>query len=459
MNDTASLVAGNLIYDGLLGFSSTLKLEGALAESWSISPDGKVLTFRLRPNAKFHDGSPVIGEDAVASLKRALAPSSQVRKYYDCIEGADGPEAKLGLRALDARTVEIRLKQAFPPFLSVLAGATAKILPKAKLEKPGFFDRPIGSGAFRFKEKRTSPAKDLILERFEGYYLGAPKLSRLVLRELTEAEATKAAETGLVHDLANWPLTGENPVFKSGQKVTSPVAATWIIGLNSLAKPFTSVATRKLFRHDLDAEGFRAKFYPDAFPAYGYVPPGLSGAVAQAAAASQPAGKPPKEKIRLVIPKELSQSSEMRAFLESNLRAKGWNADVVPMDWEELMKGYVAKSHQAFLVSMNVDYPDAEFLLRNFESSNPDNFSGLKNPALDSALREARTQQDRRKREALYATALELVNDSAVTVNLFHPRANYWISKCVRGFEPNILADVYISYQSVSLTEDCGGGK
>jgi peptide/nickel transport system substrate-binding protein len=299
----------------------------------------------------------------------------------------------------------------------------------------------------------------VILEPFNAYYLGAPKLHRLVLRELPEADAFKAAKAGTVQDLANWPLSGENSVFQSGQKITSPVAATWIIGLNARARPFTSGAIRKLFRQDLDTAGFQAKFYPDAFPAYGYVPPGLPGYISLPRAYPSVKGAPPKDKFRIVLPRELSQHEAMCTFLEKNLRSKGWNVEVVPMAWERLMKGYVEKTHQAFLVSMNVDYPDTEFLLRNFESTNPDNFSGIKNRKLDTLLEGARTQQDRKKREELYAQALKLVEESAVSVNLFHPRANYWVSQCVTGFEPNILADVYINYHDIALKDDCGGGK
>lgn len=58
MNDSASLVVGNLIYDGLVKFSPTLSIEPAIAESWSTSSDGKILTFKIRENAKFQNGWP-----------------------------------------------------------------------------------------------------------------------------------------------------------------------------------------------------------------------------------------------------------------------------------------------------------------------------------------------------------------------------------------------------------------
>jgi ABC-type transport system substrate-binding protein len=450
MNDTASLTAANLIYDGLLRFSPTLQIEGALAETWSTSADGKILTFVLRKNARFHDGTTVTANDVVGSLKRALSKRSQVRKYYDCI-------ADNGLTAPDSTTVVIRLKHPFPPFLSVLAGATAKVLPYRLAEHAGFFRHPIGSGPFRYlKLAGPSPSREVVLARFESYYRGAPQLSRLILRESDEAQATRDAQNGTVQDLASWPLPAANPIFKTGQKVPSPVAATWIIGLNTKAAPFNSVQARRLFRRDVDTEGFRKRFFADAFPATGYVPPGLPGFNNRPNSVVPTTGRPPRARIKIVIPSELANAAEMQSFLQTGLRSKGWNVNVALMKWDTLMKGYGEKSHQAFLVSMNIDYPDAEFLLRNFESTNPDNFSGLKNAELDQTLRLARTLRDRKDRQALYAKALRLVDSEAVTVNLFHPRANYWISDCVNGFVPNILADIYIDYASISLRPGCG---
>ncbi len=144
MNDTASLAAGNLIYDGLLKFSPSLEIQEALAESWSTSSDGKTLIFKLRHNIKFHDGTPITADDVIYSLARAVSPESTVRKYYDCIQGTDEKNGKqnitkVGIRAIDSNTIEIKLKRSFPAFISILAGATAKILPKKYKDNKSFF--------------------------------------------------------------------------------------------------------------------------------------------------------------------------------------------------------------------------------------------------------------------------------------------------------------------------------
>jgi ABC-type transport system substrate-binding protein len=129
------------------------------------------------------------------------------------------------------------------------------------------------------------------------------------------------------------------------------------------------------------------------------------------------------------------------------------------MNWEKLMEGYSKKTLQAFVVSMNMDYPDTEFLIRNFESNNPDNFIGIADRKLDGMIQKARSTQDRLLRSALYTEIVSYLEDLAVTVNLFHPRAHNWVSKCVKGFSPSILADYYIDYRNIELDSSCVPGE
>jgi ABC-type transport system substrate-binding protein len=449
MDDTASLVASNLIYDGLLAFSSNLDLQGALAESWDTSRDGKTLHFNLRKNAKFQNDEPVTAQDVVHSLKRVLAPGSKVYSYYDCIVGADSfhegkSEQVSGLKAIGKDQVEISLKYPFPPFLSVLAGATARVLPRES-DDPDFFKFPIGSGPFRFvKTVKAANRVDTILERFDGYYGERPKIEEMTLRAVDESEAIKEAESGEIQDLANFPLSGTEAVFSSGKEVRAPVAATWIIGLNTRLPPFNDVNFRRAFRDSLDTDAFRRRFHPGAVPANGYIPPGLPGFQWAYRGIINRVTKPrhlSHQRIRIAIPKELENSDEMKRFLEQSFRSQGWNVEIVQMQWDKLMQGYSDKKLQAFLVSMNMDYPDTEFLVRNFESTNPDNFSGLRDKVVDDLIRTARATQDRVLRQKIYVALVERLHDEAVTIDLFHPRGHYWIADCVKGFQPDILAE------------------
>ena len=256
-----------------------------------------------------------------------------------------------------------------------------------------------------------------------------------------------------MHDLANWPLTETDSIFTEGQKISSPVASTWIIGINTLKAPFNKLNVRRSFKVSFPVADFRNKFYPDSVKANGYIPNGLTGSQVKVDLSVN--AQPSKDKIVIAVPAELARANEMKTMIETSMKAHGWNVEVALMKWDLLMEGYAKKSHQAFLVAMNMDYPDADFLLKNFESDNSDNFSGIKNKELDGLIKKSRATQDRKLREVYYKDALKLLEVSAVTVNLFHPRANYWISKCVENFNPNILSDVYIDYSKVSLSSKC----
>ena len=462
MNDAASLVFSNLVYEGLLRFRQDLSIEGSLAESWQTLDGGKVFRFKLREQAKFHDGSLVRASDVVASLKRLIAPKSLVANYYMTIKGAreyhrGNLKQKTGIREVDLSTVEIELTHPFPPFLSVLAGATAKVFPKGAVDEAQFFAKPNGAGPFRILalDKRARPPV-IHLERFAGATEVVPRLSRLDLVVLNETEAASAAEQGQIDDLANWPLVGNESFFKKGQHLSGPLSATWIIGLNSRSKALSNVETRIRLRDAIDSEAFRKRFYPDSLPAYGYVPPGLPGYLEKAEKEQErPSAAKERTSIELAIPAELARAEEMGQWLEVQFKSRGLLVKPRVIPWAKLMEGYNTKTLDAFLLSMNVDYPDPEFLFQNFESTNRDNFSGVSDSVIDRLLMSARSEQDRNKRAATYRELATVLHSKAPTINLFHPKSHIWVSRCVRGVEPNLLSDVVIDYRKVDFDTQC----
>jgi ABC-type transport system substrate-binding protein len=449
MNDTASLMMSNLIYDGLLKFSPSLRFNGSLASSWSVDKSGKIYKFTLKSDSRFHDGSAITPEDVVFSLKRAQSSESLVSKYYDCIEY---------IKASGKDKIIIKLKYPFPPFLSILAGATAKVLPKDKIHSPDFFSHPIGSGPFRFIEsKKLSDTETIIkLSRIEDGN-SASKIKTLILRSLPEEVARKEATKGNIHDLSAYPLSGDEEVFKIGQDIPTPIAATWIIGLNTKRAPFTDQKVRQAFKASVETEEFRLKFYPDSQKATGYIPTGFPGHISEKEISKKQKIIiiPKHVPIEIAFPQVFAKEKEMRENLQNNLRKKGWNVTFIPMSWDKLMEGYDKKTLQGFVVSMNMDYPDTEFLIRNFESNNPDNFSGLKNKSIDKLIQKARITEDRILRASIYNDLAKMIENEAVAVNLFYPRVHFWVSNCVKNFKPNILAEYYIDYSTVEIDQAC----
>ncbi|GAA3578517.1 ABC transporter substrate-binding protein [Gibbsiella greigii] len=122
------------------------KLEPGLAESWSISDDGKVYTFKIR-DAKFSDGSPVTASDAAFSLLRIRDNEESLwRDSYSIIATA---------QAKDPHTLVITLKSPSAPFLSQLALPNSSVISEKAMKAEGeeaFAEKPLGSGAFSVKE-------------------------------------------------------------------------------------------------------------------------------------------------------------------------------------------------------------------------------------------------------------------------------------------------------------------
>lgn len=457
MNDGASLIFSELVYEGLLRFTDDYGVQAGLAKSWSTSKDGLMLTFKLDPNAKFHNGETVTAKDVVISLTRNVSKDSVVYKFYDVIKGAKeyhkGLVSKVeGLKSIDEHTIEIHLEKPFPPILYVLAGGTAKILPSKNLEDKDFFKRPIGSGPFKIVGIEND---SIHLARHSQYHGIMPKISEMQLVSIDQAKAMDKAMLGEIHDLSSWPMNGSEEVFKIGQDFSSVVADTWIIGLNTRIKPFNDLEVRKLFEKSIDKEKFRKLFYPDAKPAFGYIPPSFPGHKKNSSKKDIGLTIPPKDQINISIPAELARSNEMAKFFEDELSSKGWNIEVNAINWDKMMAEYSQKKLQAFLVSMIVDYPDSEFLLNNFESSNPDNFSGLNSPVINKLIVKSRETKDRIERQKIQKKLADLIDEQTLSVNLFHSRAHYWVHRCVEGFKPNLLAVAYTDYRKVNFNSSC----
>lgn len=375
-----------------------------------------------------------------------MSSKSIVKGLYDCIES---------IKENSDHSVTLNLKYAYPPVFGILAGSTAKILPEKYTSKKDFFLNPIGSGAFKIS-KLNMKQNYISFERSESYFLIRPKLKSLLFKVVkNEEEAKKLAKNGQVDDLSRWPINLSDSIFKIGNKVSGPLLETWIIGLVTTNKPFDDLEIRKSFRASFDSEKFRQTFYPDALPAYGYIPVGIGGSRTSTKLHDK-ITKISKTPIHLAFPSQLSRSNEMKLFIENEFNSKGWNVKVDMVSWDELIKGYSTRKFQSFLLSMNMDYPDADFLLKNFESKNSDNFSGIKNLKLDSFIGEMRILADKNQRNKKYEEAVEFLDDMALTINLFHPRNNYWTSKCVQGMKSNLLSSVYVDYRMISFNESCG---
>ena len=177
------------LFDGLMDYvPGTTELRPEIAESYEISEDGTVFTFKLRDGVKFHNGRDLTAEDVKYSIERTVNPKTQspgagffgsIKGFEEASSGdADGLS---GITVVDDHTIKFELSRPDATFLHVLALNFAHVVPKEEVEKHGadFGKHPVGSGAFKLSE--WTLGQRLVFERFEDYWNpGVPKLDQII---------------------------------------------------------------------------------------------------------------------------------------------------------------------------------------------------------------------------------------------------------------------------------------
>ncbi len=185
------------VYEGLLRYKAgSTELEPCLADSWTISDDGKVYTFKLHMGIKFHDGTPFNAEAVKYSVERQLPPNATEDMPYASF--TFGPVEKVDV--VDELTVQFTLSAPYTPFLANLAMSLAApiVSPTAAKKANGNLnENPVGTGPFKFV--KWDKAQSITLERNEDYWGEKAKISKLVFK-FTKENSVRASElaTGAV---------------------------------------------------------------------------------------------------------------------------------------------------------------------------------------------------------------------------------------------------------------------
>jgi ABC-type transport system substrate-binding protein len=231
-------------------------LEPGLAESWTISDDGKTYTFKLRKGVKFHDGTPFDADAVVFSLGRQMKerklkffgkgweipPAERPAEYWLQMEM---DKTVSSIEATDEHTVVFKLNRVEAPFLTNLGMDFADIIsPTAFMKNPKEFVRnPVGTGPFKF----VKWVKDdqIILEKFKDYWnkKGGPYLDKVVFRAIPENSVRfLELKTGNVH-ICQFPNPADIALAKNDAKmklVSQPGMNIGYLGFNHTKEPWKS---------------------------------------------------------------------------------------------------------------------------------------------------------------------------------------------------------------------------
>jgi peptide/nickel transport system substrate-binding protein len=246
---------GEIVHYNVLEGLTKINVDGSvtplLAESWSMEPDGKSYTFKLRKGVKFHDGEAFDASDVKFSFERAKDDKSTnkaKKAVFDNIRRID---------ATDAHTVILTLDNADPNFLFRMGENTAVILdPKSAA---GAATKPIGTGPFTFDEWKKGTS--VMLKKWPGFRDARNiKLERATFRFINDPAARVAAL--LAGDIDGVPRLDAPQALKQLQAdkrftvAIGNTAGKGIVAINNKKKPFDDVRVRRAIALAIDRKAF-----------------------------------------------------------------------------------------------------------------------------------------------------------------------------------------------------------
>lgn len=283
--------------------NETAAIEPELAESWTVSEDGTVWTFKLRQDAKWSDGAPVTAKDVEYSVKRAVMPETASPYAYVLytIKNAAAINQtaiptdtydidSLGVKALDDYTVEFTLEAPASYFESISSMWTLRPVPSWAIEKYGdAWTDPaniVVNGPYKLTEWR--PGEKLIFEKNPDYFAAdSVQIDRVELSIITD-QFTEVA----LYESGELDVAGEGAASLPAEEVAriladptlsaefhqGPRASTTYVGFTMTKPPFDNVLVRKAFSAAIDRETIVRDVVGSGVPATQFAPPGIFGA-------------------------------------------------------------------------------------------------------------------------------------------------------------------------------------
>ena len=446
------------IAEGLVAFREDTSIGPMLAESWTVSNDGKTYTFRLRQGVKFHNGAVMTAEDVVWSLKRWLDPATQWRCLSEF--SASGIAGIEKIEAPDAETVAVTLDRPSALFLPTLARpdcGQAAVIHRDAVGPDGKWIAPIGTGPFKLAEWKRGQYIDLV--RFDGYaargeprngYTGA-KIAEVDRVRFNVIPDSSAAKAGLLsgsldvinslaipdlEDLKSRPdvqlsitpalgLTGI--LFQTKDPLLKDVRIRRAIALCLDTTQIVDSVMQGTARPNNSALPIGSLFYSEV-QTHGYTQNIVEAKklLAEAGYHGQP--------IKMIANKRYSFVFDSAVLVQAMAQAVGINIEIEVLDWAAQLDRYNRGDYQsmAFVYSARLDASLSFEMLTGPKATQPRKV--WDNPEAQEMLRQSMMIDDTAKRQALFDEMHRRFIEDAPMIVLFNGAELAALRKNVKGY-------------------------
>lgn len=481
----ANIWACNQIFNGLVQLNDQLEIEPCIAKKWTLSENGLVYTFTLREDVFFHDNNlfkdsidrKVTARDFVYSFKRIADPATASPGAW-VFNNVAWENNKPFFRAINDSIFQIKLKNPFPPFLSLLSMQYCSVVPGEIIEFYGrdFRKNPVGTGPFVFKMWKEGVK--LVLLKNENYfekvgeerlpYLDAVAISFIIDKQAAFIEFVKGNldfMSGIDASYKDELITrdGElNPKYADKfNLVSQPYLNTEYLGIlmdtaNDLIQ--NSPLRVKKFRQAINYGFDRKKMIKYLRNNIGT--PGIYGIIPEGLPSFDTSGKIPynydPDKSRKLLSEagfpegkglgeiKLSTNAsylDLCTYIQSQLSEIGIDIDIEVNPPATLREMMAQSKSPFFRGSWIADYPDAEnylslFYSENFAPNGP-NYTHFSNPVFDSLYTLAGTEVNDSVRYSYYNMMDKLIMEEAPVAVLYYDQVLRFTQKSIEGLGSN----------------------
>jgi len=427
------------LYRGLTRFAikdgkvTTTEVEPDLAESWTMSDDGTVWTFKLRKGVQFHKGfGEMTAEDVQFSFERQIkrAKGMLFAQNLDVIKE---------IAVVDPYTVQITLKAYDPVFLLRMVGYQhGYIVSKKAAEKSGdqFGWNPVGTGPFYFE--KHLPREKVILKAHDKYYFGRPQIDEVHWFDVPE-DATKliGLEKGTFDILYPEVVTAD---FEAQVKKIGAVldkrgpGGQERIYIDLTKPPFADIRVRQAFIHAVDRQAIKDTLYPGTLAnlAISPLPPGYFGHIPMELPEYNPdkakkllaeAGHPNGFTIKDYFISKSFFYPKMLTLVQEQLRKVGINVEAQLVEHATYHEN-IRKNLNPFVLygGSRITDGDIWFGLFFYSKEIPDPATGNKGSnfshytGIDDLIERGRLERDPQKRAKLYHEAQQRIVRDAIVI-------------------------------------------
>jgi oligopeptide transport system substrate-binding protein len=460
------------LYEGLVTEAANGEMTPGVAESWQVSDDGLVYTFKLRQGAKWSNGDPVTAGDFVFAYQRIQDPATAAEyanilypiKNAEKVNKGELKPDQLGVKAVDDHTLEVTLEAPTPYFLSQLMHQTAYPIHKASVEQHGdAFTKPgnmVTNGAFMLES--FTPNDKIVLKKNPNFHDAANvKLDAVNYMPFEDrANCIRRFEAGEVHSCSDIPAEQIDFVRdKFGDQLhIAPYLGTYYLPVKIKKEKLADPRVRHAISMAIDRDFLAKEIWRETMlPGYSIVPPGIDNYAEPVFLDYKDMDQLDREDAAKKLLEEAgvepgSLTLELRYNTSENhkntltavadqLKAIGITSTLVEMEGT----GYFdyMKNDGDFDIARAGwigDYNDPQNFLFLYESDNLGfNYPRWANKEYDELMAKAETTLDLKERGTILRQAEEIFLKELPAIPILYYSSRGLVSDKVKGWEENLL--------------------